>query len=129
MHPQFINLKYRPKPTDVVCDFYVEPAKAAAKIAAESSVGIWDDIPAAKMHYAAQVYKIENEKGGAKVKIAYHHELFEDGNVPQLLSSIAGNIFGMKDVENVRLNDIHIPKIYASSFKGPSFGVAGIRKI
>jgi len=129
----YVNLKYRLKPTDVVCEFYVEPAKgsglsvkdAAERVAAESSIGTWTDVPNTKKHLAAQVFRIQ----GNDIRVAYHHELFEDGNIPQLLSSVAGNIFGMKELNNLRLNDIEIPQLYTRSFRGPAFGVEGIRKI
>ncbi|MCK5062330.1 MAG: ribulose-bisphosphate carboxylase large subunit, partial [Candidatus Aenigmarchaeota archaeon] len=53
----------------------------------------------------------------------------EAGNMPEILSSIAGNIFGMKTVKNLRLNDIIFPKQIVKSFKGPRFGKEGVRKL
>jgi len=44
------------------------------------------------------------------------------------MSSIAGNIFGMKAVKNLRLEDIKIPNAILKSFKGPQYGISGIRK-
>ena len=76
---------------------------------------------------AAKVFSIKGNKT-AFVKIAYPQELFEKGNAPNILSSIAGNIFGMKIVKNLRLEDISIPKNLLNSFKGPKFGISGIRK-
>jgi len=38
--------------------------------------------------------------------------------MPQIMSSIAGNIFGMKAVENLRLEDIQFPRTWL----GPSWG-------
>ena len=55
--------------------------------------------------------------------------MFELGSVPQLLSSFAGNIFGMKAVNNLRLEDITIPKVMLNSFRGPEYGIHGIRKL
>ncbi|HEY9245666.1 MAG TPA: ribulose-bisphosphate carboxylase large subunit, partial [Candidatus Methanoperedens sp.] len=46
-----------------------------------------------------------------------------------LLSGIAGNIFGMKALKNLRLIDISLPKRYLKGFKGPGFGVKGIRSL
>ena len=63
------------------------------------------------------------------VKISYPCDLFEPGNMPQIYSSIAGNIFGMKSVANLRLLDIKFPKAIVKSFKGPKYGIAGIRKL
>lgn len=45
----FLNLKYVPKDTDLICEFHVEPEgisleEAAGGVAAESSVGTWTEI-------------------------------------------------------------------------------------
>ena len=66
---------------------------------------------------------------GNVVKIAYPLELWEEGNVVQPMSGIAGNIFGMKAVKNLRLIDVALPRAYIKHFKGPHFGNAGIRKM
>ena len=129
----FVDLKYKPKKTDLVCLFRFEPAKgisikeAAGRIAAESSNGTWTTLSTLtprirKMR--ARAFEIK----GPYLKIAYPIELFELGSIPQLLSSVAGNIFGMKAINNLRLEDIHFPKKYVKSFKGPQFGIKGVRK-
>jgi ribulose-bisphosphate carboxylase large chain len=74
---------------------------------------------------AAHVYEIE----GNAIKIAYPIELFEPANMPNILSSVAGNVFGLKALKNLRLLDIHFPKALLGSFKGPAFGIAGIRNL
>jgi len=129
---EFINLKYKPKSTDLICLFRIEPNKislkqAAANIALESSIGTWTDVPETDYvkKLGAKVFSIK----GRDVKIAYPSELFEKGNAPNILSSIAGNIFGMKAVKNLRLEDIKIPKEILNSFKGPKYGISGIRKM
>jgi ribulose-bisphosphate carboxylase large chain len=128
----FLNLKYKPTSKDLVCLFRVEPNKmsmkeAAATVALESSVGTWTDVHEKKyvMKLAAKVFSIK----GNQVKIAYPEELFEKGNAPNILSSIAGNIFGMKAVKNLRLEDIDFPSSIIKSFKGPKYGIQGIRKM
>jgi ribulose-bisphosphate carboxylase large chain len=129
----YIDLKYKPG-DDLVCEFYLEPAKglsirkASEKVAAESSIGTWTRVFTDKPYMqklAAKVFSIK----GKQVKIAYPPELFEPGNIPQILSSVAGNIFGMKSVRNLRLADIYIPKGLAKAFKGPKFGIQGVRNI
>ncbi len=129
---QFVDLKYKPSGKDLVCLFRVEPnkismRKAAATVALESSVGTWTDVHEKKYvnKLAAKVFSIK----GNMVKIAYPQELFEMGNAPNILSSIVGNIFGMKAVKNLRLEDIKIPKDILNSFLGPKYGIAGIRKL
>jgi len=132
---EFIDLNYRPKKTDLICLFRVEPARnltlkqAANTIALESSVGTWTDVHERDYvrELRARVFSISTKTG--KIKIAYPFQLFEKGNAPNILSSIAGNIFGMKAVRNLRLEDISIPKKILRSFPGPKFGIKGIRKM
>ncbi len=130
----YVDLSYRPGKNDLVCEFRVEPAnsisirKAAGAVAGESSVGTWTDVNTSKPYIkrlAAKVFEIR----GNCIRVAYPLELFEPGNVPQILSSIAGNIFGMKIVKNLRLEDIHFPKKLMKSFHGPELGISDIRKI
>jgi len=129
----FVDLKYEPKETDLVCEFHVEPLDQpleviAGGVAAESSVGTWTELSTEKPYMqklAAKVYSIE----GNEAKIAYPLELFEPGNMPNILSSVAGNVFGLEDVKNLRLNDIHFPKELVRSFSGPRYGIQGVREI
>jgi ribulose-bisphosphate carboxylase large chain len=129
----FVNLKYEPKQTDVICNFHIEPAgidvdEAAGGVAAESSIGTWTEISTVKpnvLKLAAQVFSIE----GNNIKIAYPLQLFELGNMPNILSSVAGNVFGLRASKNLRLNDILFPRELIRSFKGPKYGFKGIRKL
>lgn len=129
----YTDLKYKPSKNDIVCEFRIEPNKvsvkeAAEKIAAESSIGTWTDVKTMKPRIkklGAKVFEIKRNF----VKIAYPSDLFEPGNMPQILSSVAGNIFGMKTVKNLKLEDIYFPQNIAKSFKGPLYGINGIRKL
>ena len=129
----FVDRSYKPKTTDVICDFYVEPegislTEAAGGVAAESSVGTWTELTTIKPYVeklAARVFSID----GNNIRVAYPIELFEHGNMPNILSSVAGNVFGLRALKNLRLNDIHLPRELVRSFKGPKYGIAGIRKL
>ncbi len=129
----FVNQKYKLKDTDLICSFHVEPRDQpldviAGGVAAESSVGTWTDLTTEKPYVrekAATVYEIN----GNEIKIAYPIELFEPENMPNILSSVAGNVFGLEDIENLRLNDIHFPEELAKSFKGPKYGIKGVRDL
>ena len=129
----FVDLTYKPKVSDLTCTFYLEPEdislkEAAGAIAAESSIGTWTELTTVKPYVeklAAHVFQVE----GNTAKIAYPLELFELGNMPNVLSSVAGNVFGLKALRNLRLNDIELPSELAKSFKGPRFGIEGIRKL
>jgi len=130
---EFIDLNYKPSKQDLICLFRVEPAKgismkeAAGRVASESSVGTWTTLfklPRRIKDLMARVYEIK----GNFLKVAYPIELFELGNLPQMISSIAGNVFGMKAIKNLRLEDVKIPKRLLKSFRGPQFGIKGLRK-
>ena len=129
----FVDLKARPAPDDLVALFRLTPAAgftiedAAGRVASESSVGTWTTLttltPAVR-GMMAKAYDIE----GDLVRVTYPGELFEEANMPQVLSSIAGNVFGMKAVAGLRLVDVLWPKAMVESFQGPQFGAPGIRK-
>ena len=129
----FVNLEYKPKDSDVICTFRVESKgmsikEAAGAVAAESSVGTWTELTTTKSYVeklAAHVFSIE----GNSIRVAYPIGLFEPGNMPNMLSSVAGNIFGLKAIRNLRLQDIDFPEEIISSFKGPKFGVKGVRRL
>jgi ribulose-bisphosphate carboxylase large chain len=129
----FVDTKYNLSETDLVCTFYVEPEsislkEAAGGVAAESSIGTWTELTTAEPYVAriaARVFSIE----GNVAKIAYPVELFERGNMPNILSSVAGNVFGLKALKNLRLNDVELPAELAKSFQGPKFGIEGIREL
>jgi ribulose-bisphosphate carboxylase large chain len=131
----YVNLKYRPKSDDLVCLFRVEPERGmsvrelAGRVAAESSIGTWTDLttmpPRVIKKLQARVFDIK----GNYVKVAYPVALFEPDNVPQILSSIAGNIFGLKWVRNLRLEDIDFPDSIIQKNKGPAYGIPGIRRL
>jgi len=133
-YEDYVDLGYKPGKDDLVCEFVLEPAgnssieRAAGAIAAESSTGTWTEVKTEKKYVrklAAKVFKIE----GKRINVAYPVELFEPGNIPQILSSVAGNIFGMKEIKSLRLVDLTIPEKLLKSFKGPKYGIKGIRKI
>jgi len=129
----YVDLKYHENKDDVICEFYIEPYRcsikeAAGAVASESSIGTWTEVTTSNPELeklAAKVFSIKNNI----VKISYPVELFESGNMPGILSGIAGNIFGMKAVKNLRLLDVHFPKKIVNSFPGPMYGIEGIRKL
>jgi len=137
MQNKFIDLKYKPKKTDVICQYKITPAKGLSlrkvseEIAGESSIGTWTNIGTMKKSVADKLspkiyYISEKEK---RVRIAYPIDLFELGNVPEILSSVGGNIYGMKAVKGLLWEDLKIPEKMLKSFKGPRYGIEGLRKI
>ncbi|MBU2576641.1 MAG: type III ribulose-bisphosphate carboxylase [Nanoarchaeota archaeon] len=129
----FIDQGYKPSRNDLICLFKVTPAgmsinEAVNNVALESSVGTWTPVSSNKKYVnklGAKAYAIS----GNFVKIAYPQELFEEGSVPNILSSIAGNVFGMKCIKGLRLEDIKFPQKLLKSFPGPRYGIEGYRRI
>jgi ribulose-bisphosphate carboxylase large chain len=130
---EFVDSKAKPAEDDVVALFRFQAApgisrgEALGRIASESSVGTWTtlaNLPPRIRKLKAVAYSWR----GDLVKVAYPRALWEPGSIPQLLSGVAGNIFGMKAVERLRLEDIHFPAPYLRSFAGPALGIAGIRR-
>jgi ribulose-bisphosphate carboxylase large chain len=136
-YEDFVSKSYKPKRSDVICDFYLEPNRvsikyAAGGVAAESSIGTWTELKTMHKYVqrkAAKVFDIKPSGSGANIKVAYPVDLFELGSVPNLLSSVAGNVFGLKELRNLRLNDITLPRKFVASFDGPRHGVEGVRSV
>ena len=55
--------------------------------------------------------------------IAYDIDLFEEGSIANLTSSIIGNVFGFKALKALRLEDMRIPPHYVKTFQGPPHGI------
>ncbi|HPD81880.1 MAG TPA: type III ribulose-bisphosphate carboxylase [Candidatus Pacearchaeota archaeon] len=137
MKNKFLNLNYKPKKTDVICQYKITPAKGyslkkvSEEVAGESSIGTWTSIGTMDKKIteklAPKIYYIsEKDK---RVRIAYPLELFELGNLPEILSSVGGNIYGMKSVKGIMWEDLRIPEKMLKSFKGPKYGIPGLRKL
>lgn len=133
---EFNDFNYKPSDTDLVALFYFEPTEGMAaedcigRIASESSIGTWTTLETLDdriFGLRANSFWMNEEKN--LVKVSYPLELWELNNVPQLMSGVAGNIFGMKAVKNLRLVDLTLPESYIKGNKGPHMGVESIKKI
>jgi len=127
---------YVPKDTDILCVFRitpqpdVPPEEAGAAVAGESSTAtwtvVWTDRLTAHEHYQAKCYKVEavpNSDNQYIAWIAYSIDLFEEGSIANLTSSIIGNVFGFKALKALRLEDMRIPFAYVKTFRGPPHGI------
>jgi ribulose-bisphosphate carboxylase large chain len=135
----YVDLNYEPNEKDLITMYYVERApeacptleQACEEIAKESSIGTWTDIITMSKEIAEKLrpstYYIDEVNH--IVKIAYPQDLFEANNMSQILSAIAGNIYGMKALKNLRLMDISFPTKIVDAYPGPKFGINGIRKL
>ncbi len=127
---------YEPKDTDVLAAFRVTPQpgvppeEAGAAVAGESSTAtwtvVWTDRLTAYDNYQGKCYSVEpvpGTEGQYIARIAYDIDLFEEGSVANLTSSIIGNVFGFKAVKALRLEDMRIPLHYVKTFQGPAHGI------
>ncbi len=96
---------YEPMDTDLLCAFRLDMppdaseadiVEAAAAVAAESSTGTWTEVWSNEFvdleYYKGRVYKID----GNLIYIAYPMDLFEENSIANIMSSIVGNVFGLK---------------------------------
>lgn len=99
--------------------------KAAEAIAAEQSTGTWTEVEGADNPLAARVICAN----GNLIEIGFPEELFEPGNIPQYLSVIAGNLFGLGALNKVRLLDAVFPEKLVRAHRGPTVGIEDVRRI
>jgi ribulose-bisphosphate carboxylase large chain len=127
---------YEPTDRDVLAAFRitpqpgVEPIEAGAAVAGESSTAtwtvVWTDRLTAYEHYQAKCYRVDPVPGAPDqymAYIAYDIDLFEEGSIANLTSSIIGNVFGFKALRALRLEDMRIPTQYVKTFPGPPHGI------
>src|ERR1700738_894957 len=134
---------YEPEGTDVLAAFRitpqpgVDPEEAAAAVAGESSTAtwtvVWTDRLTAYDNYQAKAYRVDAVPNSDPPQyiayIAYKLDLFEEGSIPNLTSSIIGNVFGFKALRALRLEDLRLPPTYLKTFQGPPHGIVNEREM
>src|SRR3569833_3103781 len=97
---------YTPADTDILACFKITPQpgvpreEAAAAVAAESSTGAWTTV-------------------WTDLLI----DLFEEGSVVNVFTSLVGNVFGFKAIRALRLEDVRFPLAYVKTCGGPPNGI------
>ena len=127
---------YTPKDTDILACFKITPQpgvpreEAAAAVAAESSTGtwttVWTDLLTDLDYYKGRAYAIEDVPGDDTcfyAFIAYPIDLFEEGSVVNVFTSLVGNVFGFKAIRALRLEDVRFPIAYVMTCNGPPNGI------
>ena len=105
-------------------------------IALEGSTGTWEKVEedteevreklSGKLVGYFEIPSDDEFRKSAVVQLAFPINAWDD-NVPMMLLSIAGNCFAYS--QDMRLLDVFIPEDLLKNFKGPKFGVPGIRKL
>ncbi|QCP50314.1 ribulose 1,5-bisphosphate carboxylase [Trinickia violacea] len=50
-------------------------------------------------------------------------------SLPNLMSTIAGNLFELRQVSGLRLTGLRLPPSFAAAYPGPAFGIEGTRRM
>ncbi len=125
-----------------------DPRRAAEVIAGEQSSGTFlalpNETPALKERSGARIERLEvlEQVGqpslpGGMASSVYTRCLLElswpienlGPSLPNLMATIAGNLFELRQVSGLRLLDLKLPPSFASAYAGPAFGVAGTRRL
>ncbi|MFA7685873.1 MAG: ribulose-bisphosphate carboxylase, partial [Candidatus Gracilibacteria bacterium] len=116
--------------------FHLVPSKgisiedSATEVAAESSTGSNMRVGTATEfsdNLNALVYQIDKKKN--LVRIAYPIDIFDrGGNVQNILTFIVGNVFGMGEVDALKLLDVWFPPALLKRHDGPTYTIHNLKK-
>lgn len=144
---------HAPAPDRFEADYLIETAyplaQAAEAMAGEQSSGTFlpvpGETPELKARAAARVERLEDlgpvegpSLPGAgrpgdphrRAHVTLSWPLANIGpSLPNLLATVAGNLFELKQFSGLRLVDLRLPDAFAAANPGPAFGVAGTRRL
>ena len=139
----------------IEADYLIEtahdPAKAVEAMAGEQSSGTFVPVPGEtpelKARAAARVERLEvvgevdhaslpgssapagsTRRVTARATLSWPLENIGP-SLPNLMATVAGNLFELKQFSGLRILDIRLPKAFAAAYPGPKFGVEGTRKL
>ncbi len=129
----------------IVATYYVEDAVPGEEfldhfaliqsMALEGSTGTWEKVEEDSEEVRERLsgkmvgyYPVPSEKNVKKavIQLAFSIDAWQV-NIPMILLSISGNCFAYSP--RMRLLDVFFPEDLVKIFKGPKFGVGGIRKL
>ena len=133
---------------DYVLQTSLPPEQVAETVAGEQSSGTFVEIPGEsaelKERSAARVERIEDlgpyasdplpgPRGGDGSRSYAMTLSWPTANIgpslPNLVATVAGNLFELKQVEGLKITDISMSPAFASAYPGPGFGVEGTRRL
>ncbi|BFT71035.1 ribulose-bisphosphate carboxylase large subunit family protein [Paenibacillus sp. P36] len=144
------------KNDQVIATYWLETAfsleKACEIIVSEQSTGTFLPLPnetdSLKQKHRAQILSIQELESspfpslpGAKVpagskgefrrgivKIAFPYTNIGP-SIPNLLATVAGNLYELEELSGLRLLDLDIPLAFQERYEGPQFGISGTREL
>ena len=136
---------------DYLIETAIDPMQAAEIMAGEQSSGTFRPVPAEtpelKIRAAARIEQLEALEPvmtptlpGAmqpKDKQIWHRALVTlswpldniGPSLPNLITTIAGNLFELQPLSGIRLLDLRLPTAFAERYAGPKFGIQGTRAL
>lgn len=125
-----------------------DPRRAADVIAGEQSSGTFvalpNETPELKARSGARVERLDvletvgapSLPGGMRsdtytrctLELSWPIENF-GASLPNLMSTIAGNLFELRQVSGLRLTGLRLPDSFAAAYPGPAFGIEGTRRL
>lgn len=135
---------------DYVLETTADPEAVAATMAGEQSSGTFVKVPgeseALKERSAARVERceilardlpqsvpsagVDPARRASRAAVTLSWPLANIGpSVPNLIATVAGNLFELRQVSGLRLEAIRLPSAFAEAYPGPAFGVAGTRRL
>lgn len=133
---------------DYLIETAYDPQAAAEAMAGEQSSGTFvavpGETPALKERSAARVERLEvvgeaaapslpgaGGKGPiVRARITLSWPLANLGpSLPNLMATVAGNLFELKQFSGLKLLDLRLPPAFAAAYAGPRFGIAGTRRL
>ena len=100
-------------------------ARAAARIEALEVLGRSTSLPCPA---PASPKGMPDARRQARVTLSWPLENLGP-SLPNLLATIAGNLFELRQVSGLRLLDLRLPHTFAEAYPGPRFGIEGTRRL
>lgn len=146
-----------PNPSRIEADYIVEtcydPRAAAEAMAGEQSSGTFVPVPgetaALKERAAARIELLDvlgvvdqpslpgagtgqsstpSRPVRVRVTLSWPFEIV-GASLPNLATTVAGNLFELRQFSGLRITDIRLPQAFADAYPGPRFGAAGTREV
>lgn len=135
---------------DYLIETALDPHLAAETMAGEQSSGTFiklaNETEELKARAAARVERLEElesvsapslpgaaadrGQGYRRARVTLSWPLDTIGpSLPNLMSTVAGNLFELNPFSGLRITDIRLPPAFAAAHPGPRFGVAGTRRL
>ena len=137
---------------DYLIETAIDPMKAAEIMAGEQSSGTFRPVPgetpelkaraAARVEHLTPIETVQapslpgaspaSGEDGAwqRARVTLSWPLDNIGpSLPNLIATIAGNLFELKPFSGLRLLDVRLPSAFATRYAGPKFGIDGTRRL